>query len=228
MQPARAIIFFVRDERLEGTLKPLPGTYRAGGYRRLNGRVMARLAGFSSRGIDIIIATDGGERAPGRLLQRGTSFGERLGNVLTDAFGMGYSQVAVVGNDCPELAPADIEAAFAKLSEGSPLAAAPTSDGGAFLIAARAEAFDFGRFRTLPWQTSGLFEALMQLPGATALPILREDFDDWSIPSARRALDRLFVGFRPLVVAALSHQPVSSPWRHKALTRSFITSPPLS
>jgi len=227
MEPTRAVIFFVRDERTEGLLKPLPRRYRAAGYRGLNGRMMARLASSAIHGTDLIVATEGacGDM---RLPQRGDSFGERIGNAIADAFDLGYRDVVVVGNDCPDLAQKDIEAAFRMLASGAAYVAAPTRDGGAFMIAAHRGTFDAHTFMRLPWQTDRLYQAFLELPGAASLAILREDFDDWNHRAARRALDGFFGRIHIQSRIRFSQPTLPSSSRMKALTRSFLTSPPLA
>ena len=224
----RAIIFFVRDERREEAVKPLPAPYRRAGYSSLNRRIAARLAPLTAEGVDIIIAGESSSAPAGthRILQRGKGFGERITNAVADAYALGYRDVVVVGNDCPTIAVTDVTAAFAALDDGATLAAAPTRDGGAFLIALRRDGFHPSRFAALPWRTEHLFAALRELPGAEALDILRDDFDAWGAPSALAALAALYGRREPAPTVHLHPAPAFPCWRMKALSRIHLPAPP--
>lgn len=224
----RAIILFVRDERREGEAKPLPVRYRSGGYAALNRRIIARLQPLLAGGADLLLVSEGSIDTPAAavIMQRGESFGERISNAAADAFALGYDEVAVVGNDCPTLAPADVAAAFQRLSCGASLAAAPARDGGAYLIALRAGGINLWDFRNLPWQTPELFRGLLSLCGACAIPVLRDDFDCWTTEEGRRALDDLFEAWLPAPAAVIISSPVPSSALRKARTRNFLPAPP--
>lgn len=231
MQLERAIILFVRDERLEGAAKPLPASYRSAGYEALNRRIAERLSVLRRDGIDLVVVTEGdrGEIPCSRMLrQRGGTFGERLGNAITDTLALGYREVVVVGNDCPTIAPSDIAGAFDKLRAGATIVAAPTSDGGAYLIGTRSGAFDAARFQALPWQTGSLFQSLASFRGAATLQILRDDFDDWNGAQALRALALLFSRRVGTATQPLPALPLRSSARMKALTRIFLPAPPVA
>lgn len=229
MQMKRAIIFFVRDGRREEAVKPLPVRYRQHGYGSLNRRFARRLRPLLDRGTNLIVVSDGSDLLPGasaRLLQRGATFGERLGNAISDTFALGYQQVVAIGNDCPTLSLGDLDAAFDRLDADASLVAAPTHDGGAFLIGARHDRFAIAEFIELPWQSSRLFTALTLLPGAAALPILREDYDAWHGEHALAALGLLF-GDRRTIAPRVVSRAIRSPRQMKALTRIFLPAPPL-
>lgn len=225
----RALLLFVRDERRESTIKPLPGRYRKGGYAALNRSIIARLDPLVASGVELVIAreTAADVGAPA-VLQRGGTFGERIANAIDDTFALGYETVVAIGNDCPTISPDDVAAAFSRLEAGASIVAAPSRDGGAYLIGARAGAVDFERFRSLPWQTRQLFSAILSLGGAIAFPVLREDFDSWQSGTARRALKRLLpeLAAHAATVLPPSHPPVAR--LHKALTRSFLPAPPIA
>ncbi|HVZ41695.1 MAG TPA: DUF2064 domain-containing protein [Candidatus Kapabacteria bacterium] len=226
----RAIVLFVRDARREAACKPLGGRFGAHGYRGLNSRIAARLSSLLDRATDLLVVSESGG-AYGGIRQRGATFGERITNAMADTLAAGYRSVAVVGNDCPSIAPADITAAFQRLDAGALIVAAPACDGGAFIVAARGATFEKSEYRErfidLPWRTSSLFDAMMLLEGAEGLPVVREDFDHWQGRSAERALAVLFDAWRPAIRRGALPRPVRSAACHKALTRTFLTSPPL-
>ncbi|MDB5034265.1 MAG: hypothetical protein JWQ98_1506 [Chlorobi bacterium] len=221
-------MLFVRDERLEAAAKPLPGLYRRAGYRSLNNRILSRTALLAASGIDLIVAGEGNaaEGYAHAFAQRGASFGERITNAISDAFAIGYEQVVVIGNDCPELAPSDITDAFQRLGDGATLVAAPARDGGAYLLAARSGTFDPEAFLWLPWQTGKLFEAIGLLPGSASLATIRDDFDDWAGRRAMCALGRLFAHHRSLPAVRLHPAPAIASARLKALARIHLPAPP--
>jgi len=227
----RAILLFVRDERRESTIKPLPDRYRRKGYAALNRRIIARLAPLIGKGADLIVAREPG---PGQtihgatVLQRGANFGDRITNAIADTLALGYDAVVAVGNDCPTLSPSDISSAFDALARGASAVAAPARDGGAYLIGVRAGTIDDHAFRALPWCTGTLFGALVALPGAAALRVLREDFDRWESRGAIEALQLLFADARSRAASRLPDNPVAIARLHKALTRIFLSAPPLS
>ncbi len=228
-----ALLFFVRDERSEARLKPLPAKAGGGGsqaYRRLNRLLLSRFQELQRRGIDLILVSAShspvSDALP-RFSQRGATFGERITNGAADAFGLGYQNVVIVGNDCPDISASDIRRAFDLLTGGARYVGAPTKDGGAFLVGLRNNS-DLSPFRDLSWQTSQLFTDLTSLPAAAALEVVREDFDSWLAPEALCALTRLFHLLRPSppLPGRRHYQPTGT--RRKALTRLFLPSPPRS
>lgn len=226
-----AILLFVRDDREESRLKPLPSIGRAGGlgYRRLNRAIAGRLAPLRSDGVDLIVATTGSSTvAEGAhvLRQRGDDFGARITNALDDAFALGYDHVVVVGNDAPAIAADDVRLAFDTLAAGASVVAAPTIDGGAFLIGAARERFDRDTLRSLPWQTSALFAAIGSLSGSITLPIRRPDFDSWLEPSALRELAILLAATSPILTPILPSVLLHVDGRHKERTRPHMPAPP--
>jgi len=67
--------------------------------------------------------------------QLGNDLGERQFHAIRRALEVGYSKAALIGSDCPTMAPGDIEAAFASLSEND-VVVGPCEDGGYYLIGA--------------------------------------------------------------------------------------------
>jgi hypothetical protein len=227
-----AILLFVRDDREESRMKPLPSIGRAGGldYRRLNRAIAGRLAPLREDGVDLIVATTGSAIPVGGahvLRQHGDDFGARITNALDDAFTLGYDHVVVVGNDSPAIAVADVRLAFDTLVAGASIVAAPTNDGGAFLIGAACERFDRDALRSLPWQTPSLFAAIRSLAGSVALPICRPDFDSWLEPAALRELAILLAATSPILTPLLPSVLLHVDGRHKEKTRPHMPAPPV-
>ncbi len=229
MPTRRALILFVRDERNEARLKPLPSPFRALGYTWLNRRIADRaFAGAHVKADLIVVSERVPQSTPGDtyLVQRGANFAERITNAIADTFARGYQHVVVIGNDCPSITAADIDAAFKHLACGAGYVASPASDGGAYLVGANADTFNRTAFGQLPWQTRRLFRALISLPGAAAVAITRDDFDTWIGVSATHALGMLLLGAGRMLQCAARRAPTHETWRHKALTRIHLPAPP--
>lgn len=106
--------------------------------------------------------------------QRGANFGDRISHAVADIFARGYERLIIVGGDCPTLSVAQLQRAEALLRGGDPVIG-PDRRGGAYLIGLHRREFDFGAFRSLPWQTAGLLHALrIHLAKAATLAIQRD------------------------------------------------------
>ncbi|MCB0714091.1 MAG: DUF2064 domain-containing protein [Ignavibacteriae bacterium] len=230
MRQDQAILFFVRDEQLEEAIKPLP---RLGnslvGYSAINRAICARLTSLRDR-VDIVLSTDGSGSSVETdylLKQKGRTFGERITHAVEATFALGYKQVVVIGNDSPEITPEDIETGFSLLKSGTGVAAAPTYDGGAFLIALDRDHFNHQTFLQLPWQTPRLFEALCSQLSAISLSVMRADYDSWYSGAAQRVLIGLLdIALCPSILTRTTRFTIPSA-RRKASTRIFLTAPPL-
>jgi rSAM/selenodomain-associated transferase 1 len=67
--------------------------------------------------------------------QLGNDLGAREFHAMRQALERGYRKAAIIGSDCPTIAPGDIEAAFSSLNEND-LVLGPCEDGGYYLIGA--------------------------------------------------------------------------------------------
>lgn len=94
--------------------------------------------------------------------QRGATFGERLAQALTQAFCLGYEQLLVIGNDCPQLSPRLLRRATTELAATGAVLG-PAADGGVYLLGISRASFDAASFAALPWQTANLGAALAGL-----------------------------------------------------------------
>jgi glycosyltransferase A (GT-A) superfamily protein (DUF2064 family) len=94
--------------------------------------------------------------------QRGDSFGERFSNAFADVFASGYDHIIAVGSDTPELSFEHILAAEKKLSEkNSDVVLGPATDGGTWLMAISASAFQYEIFSDFAWRSRRLLKELM-------------------------------------------------------------------
>ena len=106
--------------------------------------------------------------------QVGRTFGERLTAAMAHTFGLGYEQLIVIGNDCPQLSSGQLRHALQLLTSADAVLG-PATDGGVYLLGIRRAFFDAQALRGLPWQTGKLGQALARrLEEASArLHILR-------------------------------------------------------
>lgn len=108
--------------------------------------------------------------------QRGRTFGARLERAVSAATGLGYGRLVVVGDDSPGLQPSDVDTALAS----DAVVLGPSADGGVYLIGL--DAASVGLLEGIPWQTSGVFEALVAAAERAGLAVVvlpeRVDVDD--------------------------------------------------
>lgn len=92
--------------------------------------------------------------------QSGNHFGERLYDALEKVFRQGFAQVLVIGNDCPQLKPADITQAT-QLFTRHEVILGPCTNGGIYLLG-----ITYRQFKTvphlnhIPWHTGRVFANL--------------------------------------------------------------------
>src|SRR5215510_11518674 len=96
------------------------------------------------------------------LPQRGNGLGERLVNIFADLLHDGFSNVVIMDSDSPTLPTVYLQEAFTLLSDsGNNAVFGPCSDGGYYLVGARA--VHRGLFENITWSTSSvLTETLAQ------------------------------------------------------------------
>jgi uncharacterized protein len=111
--------------------------------------------------------------------QGGGDLGARLTEGFRREFARGAPAAVAVGSDHPALGRAPIEAALARVANGSAAAAVPAEDGGYCAIAFAADAPFQEAFRDIPWSTPDVLartaERLARL--GAPLSILGEGYD---------------------------------------------------
>lgn len=86
--------------------------------------------------------------------QKGNNFGERLQNAFAEFFAKGFKRVIVIGNDCPQLTPADILQAADKLQEQR-VVVGPDTSGGVYLLGLTQTSFTHKyAFENIRWNTA--------------------------------------------------------------------------
>jgi len=89
--------------------------------------------------------------------QEGASFGDKLQNAIETVAQLGYQEIVIIGQDCPDLESADIHDAFAFL-EKHRLVLGPDHRGGCYLIGIRAD--DRARLAGVHWQRNTDFQQI--------------------------------------------------------------------
>src|SRR5690606_80914 len=75
-------------------------------------------------------------------------------------FQLGYEGIIAIGNDCPEISQINWQEIIRVLGKGKSLIG-PNHRNGVYLIGSRKEEFDLACFASLPWQTPGLFQHMV-------------------------------------------------------------------
>ena len=92
------------------------------------------------------------------------TLGDRMAGTFARFFENGYEKVVIIGSDCPELSPDDIERACALL-DSHDLVLGPAYDGGYYLIGLRKNAWSTsgsGLFRDMPWGEDAVLDQTLK------------------------------------------------------------------
>ncbi len=92
------------------------------------------------------------------IKQNGYGFDERLKNTISDVFNIGYNEIIIVGNDCPDLMPDTIQQSFNALNQ-SDFVIGPSTDGGFYLIAIKK--IDERIFDNVKWYSDKVLSQLL-------------------------------------------------------------------
>jgi rSAM/selenodomain-associated transferase 1 len=96
--------------------------------------------------------------------QGGGDLGARLERQFSAAYSAHYQFVVAIGTDCPDLAPAVLDDALARLDRAD-VVLGPAADGGYYLLGLKRPAPDL--FRHIPWSSAHTLQATL-LAAATA------------------------------------------------------------
>jgi hypothetical protein len=89
--------------------------------------------------------------------QEGTSFGQKLENAVETLSQLGYGEIVLIGQDCPDLEPLDLLRAF-QLLDTHRAVLGPDQNGGCYLIGIHAS--DRSKLRAIRWQRNTDFREL--------------------------------------------------------------------
>lgn len=113
------------------------------------------------------------------LPQEGNDLGERLCQAATNALSH-YEGVLLLGSDMPDLSPQLLLTACQRLNEND-IVIGPAEDGGYYLLGIKNVYPEL--FNNIPWGTSGVFEATMEIVIKKGLSFSlleeRADIDTW-------------------------------------------------
>jgi len=150
--------------------------------RQMTERTVASTLAMADTGVRIQIRFEGSDRRQMAAWlgedhvyepQGEGDLGERMKRAFTDVFREGVERAVVIGTDCPSLGSKDIFEAF-DLLENNTLVLGPATDGGYYLIGMRADhppwIYDL-IFRGIPWGTSRVFNATMNVLAETRLDV---------------------------------------------------------
>ncbi|WBA43535.1 TIGR04282 family arsenosugar biosynthesis glycosyltransferase [Hymenobacter canadensis] len=149
--PARAaILLFTRPAGEEAAHKSFGRGRRAAAA--IAAQLIARASATARQaGVDFV-CVESGE-------QGGRTFGQRLASALAYGFELGYEQLVVIGNDCPQLTPALVRQAVRALHTTDAVLG-PALDGGVYLLGLHRRFFEAEAWVALPWKTAALGHAL--------------------------------------------------------------------
>ncbi|MCI0340170.1 MAG: TIGR04283 family arsenosugar biosynthesis glycosyltransferase [Planctomycetales bacterium] len=181
-RPREAVVLLARAPRL-GTVKSRLaaglGPERAlGVYRVLGETVAHRLAPALHAGrVGLVAVTPPDALAeveawlgpPWRAVpQVEGDLGARIAGAADAAFVAGAHRVVLLGTDCADVAPADVEEAFASLAR-SDAVLGPAADGGYWLLGLNAP--EPSLLRGVPWGTGGVLESTLRAARAEGLDV---------------------------------------------------------
>lgn len=106
--------------------------------------------------------------------QKGKDLGQRLSNIFSELFSLGYKKIAIIGSDSPDLPIGYIKKSFSLLKSKAELVVGPAQDGGYYLVAmsnlpipplvkGSGEGGCAGEiFQDIPWSTDAVFKKTME------------------------------------------------------------------
>lgn len=173
----RAVLLFARAPLNEARAKRVAGLEIPARLKLFGALTLQAVRSAVGSGCDLVVAADAPapvfrRNAAHLLRQRGAGFGERLLNAVRDTFALGYDQVAVMGNDSPELDGNAIREAMECFAPGT-FTLCRAADGGFTLllldrtiIPSLAAIFSPSR-----WETSFLFDDLADAARRENIPV---------------------------------------------------------
>jgi len=128
-------------------------------------------------------------------IQSGADLGERMQHAFSALFEDGYSNVVIIGTDCPDLKVSDLTNAFFILGQND-LVLGPARDGGYYLLGMRR--FFPALFREIPWSTPRVLELTLDIADDLKLDYeflkIHSDvdtFEDWQQFTSRNQIKQL-------------------------------------
>lgn len=88
--------------------------------------------------------------------QTGKTFSEKITNAIQNSFAKGFTNLIIIGSDCPGIKTEDILNAAQYLKNGGQMVAGPDNRGGVYLLGINRDIFNKDRFLNFRWQTEFL------------------------------------------------------------------------
>lgn len=207
MNKLTAILFFTRSASCEADHKSFLRVSLNANKKIAANLIRNTLSVIKKTGLNYFIIDE--------TKQSGDNFGERLVNAIELVLSEGYSQVIVVGNDCPQLTVTHIITAADKL-QSYDFVFGPTGKGGFYLIGLNQTANYRELAAAVDWQTPAVQETVIRYIGFgasrfTLLPQL-SDFNnetDYHFLRTRLAANSKLLKMLVAIFASLTsrHQP---------------------
>ncbi len=95
-----------------------------------------------------------------KKLQEGNNLGDKMKNAFNCLFTEGYNKIVIIGTDCFELKPGDIDNAFSLLNNAE-IVIGPAFDGGYYLLGMNKFLPDI--FQNIEWSTDKVFDQTLSV-----------------------------------------------------------------
>jgi glycosyltransferase A (GT-A) superfamily protein (DUF2064 family) len=99
------------------------------------------------------------------IMQEGDALGERMTAAFECLFAVGRQRVILIGSDIPGIDAELLQSASAAIKEFD-VVFSPAFDGGYCLVAAHKDGFNAAMFRNIPWSTSRVLGATLDICGS--------------------------------------------------------------
>lgn len=168
MQQKTALILFSRTPDAEASVKNFMAGKGVKHNKRVAESIFNRTLKIASHTVLPLYVVD-------ESIQKGGSFGEKIGNAIKNTFQKGYQSVIVIGNDCVQLTTAIINYSAEQLNNND-LVIAPTNKGGVSLLGIAKASFNKHSFEAIPWQTSDVYSSLIDLANSQLSTVFQLPF----------------------------------------------------
>ena len=105
--------------------------------------------------------------------QKGENFAERITHAVEMGFAAGIENLIITGTDSPAVNCNQFKGVAKKLNNNN-LILAPSKDGGVYIIGLQRKCFQQSAFKSIPWQSNNVFDALKKLAEQNELSLCIE------------------------------------------------------
>ena len=224
-----ALLIFTRSAKAEAASKNFLSQKATKANKKIAEFLIKRtIETASASGLPYIIFTE--------AEQKGSSFGEKLSGAVQSVFEQGFQKLIVIGNDCLQLQPANIQEACILLQTNNTVLA-PTRKGGVCLIGITKETFNQTDFENVDWQTVTVYNELLHISSQNKLSVaslqLLDDVSD--VTDLKKQIRLLSIGdaFRKYIISLIAslqhffHDNFSIAYLKQQFSLSGLRAPPL-